>query len=206
MARNNNAFGRERDEKALAKLTEAPWTARQLVKLGIYPNDDICRKRLNRMFHRDMVNRIGNVNLHGHDEIQWFCGQVSVRQHEAELSEMELGIRGVDEIRRLHDVDPDVRPDAEIVAQGVVLPWEHESSGGLNLRQIKEKMERYGDRHIIWTSKFESHLDKLARHCPSDKHLFTTFALAVEDFHGEIWVNRHGEKFRFEFTPTFTDK
>jgi hypothetical protein len=192
---NNNAFGRQRDEKGLAKLAEAPWTARQLVELGIYPNADICRKRQNRLFKRRFVNRIGNVNIHGHDEILWFCGQISNRQHEAEISEISLHVEGADEIRRLHDVDPDLRPDAEIVVGNYVLPWEHECSGGLNLRQIREKMERYADSQVVWTSKFESHLDKLARLCPSDKHRFTTFALAIEDFHGRIWVDRHGERY-----------
>jgi hypothetical protein len=203
--RNNNAIGRIRDEKAVAKLTEGPWTPRQLVALGIHPNTDISRKRLNRMRVREMVNCIGNVNLYGHDEKLWYCGQISCRQHEAEISEMALHVHA-DEIRRLYDVDPEFRSDAEIVSSGVVLAWEHESSCELNLKQIKEKMVRYGDRKVLWTCKFESWLDKLARHCPSDKHLFTTYALALEDFHGPIWVNRHGVRSIVRLTDQSTNK
>src|SRR5262245_15030756 len=105
---NNNAFSKQRDNKALAKLAEAPWTARHEVELGLYPNADICRKRNNRMYKRGLLNRIGNVNLFGHDEILWYCGQVSNRQHEAEISEMSLRVQGADEIRRLYDVDPEL--------------------------------------------------------------------------------------------------
>jgi hypothetical protein len=205
MGTNNNAFGRNRDEKAKTKLTEAPYTARQLVELGIHPNTDISRKRLNRMRIREIVNCTGIVNLYGHDEKLWYCGQISCCQHEAEISEMSLHVRA-DEIRRLRDVDPELHSDADIVAAGVVLPWEHESSCELNLRQIKDKMDRYGDRKVLWTCKFESWLDKLGRHCPSDTHLFTTFALAIEDFHGPIWVNKHGDRFPLQLTDQSTDK
>lgn len=77
--------------------------------------------------------------------------------------------------------------------------WEHESSCTLNIKQIKEKMARY-DRWkgwIIWTCDKLSWIDKLSRYATHDRHLFTTTELARQDFHAQIWVDRHGQTFSF---------
>ena len=168
----------------------------------MYPNVEIIRDRLPKL-KRYGVHKIGNVNILGNDEFIWFCGQLSNRQHEGEITEECLGIQA-DEIRRLYDVDQELRPDVEIVIGGKVIPLEHESCETLNLRQIKEKFERYGDNTVLWTCKTQRYLDKLASHATSDKHLFTLFSLAIEDFHGPIWVDRHSKLFSFPVSDSMS--
>lgn len=159
--------------------------------MGLYPTAEIARKRLNRLRKRRLVHRVGDVRLNETTEFLWFCGSLSCRQHEAEITEMLLQAHA-DLIRRLFDVDAELRCDAEIVVAGVSYPLEHESSGTLNLRQIREKMDRYGDRTVLWTCTKRSYLDKLAGYAPTTQHLFTLYPLAVERFNDAIWVDREG--------------
>jgi hypothetical protein len=139
------------------------------------------------------------VFLRGIQENLWFCGHVPNRQHEAELSEMSLRILDEGfEVKRLQDVDPDFRPDAEIHRDGrLLLYWEHEASGSLNLRQLRNKIERYGDRPVLWTCRNGTYLDKVARLATSDRHLFTTTELAMVHITDDVWVDRLGTRSTF---------
>ncbi len=194
MGTNFNRFGKQRTEEALVQLATIPLTPRQAVKRGLWPSAEIARRVLNKLRKRGRIKRIGDVNLFGNDEFLWYRGNIQHRQHEAEITEIQLGIKA-QEVRRLYEVDPEVRMDAVIVSNGVEIPWEHESSEKLNIRQIKEKMDRYGDKLVVWTCMSKTWLDKLTRFATSDKHMFTTFEHAVDDFHGPIWVDRHGNRF-----------
>lgn len=160
-----------------------------------------------------LVNRVGTVNLRGYWEFLWYVGKVNHRQHEGEMSEISLGIAKVGtEIKRLFEVDDQLRPDAEIYVNGVLsYYWEHEASGSLNLKQIQAKFERYGGQnvYVLWTCRNRTYLDKLARHATTDRHLFTTTELAMERFHEDIWVDRNGKTYSLPFTdrtsPMSTD-
>lgn len=165
----------------------------------MWPNEDIGRKRLNILEKRGLVKRQGSVNLTGAWEFLWYCGDIQSEQHEAEMTEIQLGIE-VDEIYRLTDTRLGLHEDGDIVFGDQIIPWEHECSGKLTNSQIKEKMNRYGDQPVLWTSTSPTNLDRLTRFCPSDKHLFTTYDLAVEDFHGEIWVDRKGKRFSLPYS------
>lgn len=157
------------------------------------------RKLLKRLETDGLVTDNGYVNLNGFDEKLWYCGTISKSkvQHEGEISEILLGVKCLD-YRRLQDVDPAFRADVELETEPYgLVPWEHECGGGTNIKQMQEKFRRYGDRLVLWTCLSDSHLDKLCRQCPSDKHLFTTTAHAIADFHGPIWVDRKGERWSF---------
>lgn len=151
------------------------------------------RRILHKLEKKGLVRDVGNVFVNANHEHLWCCHPIQDRQHQGEISEIQLGIKA-DGIRRLYETNQEYRADAEIVFGQEVVAWEHESSCALNLRQIREKMERYDDwpGRIVWTCVRPSWIDKLSRFATHDRHRFTTFDLAREDFHGAIWVNRHG--------------
>jgi hypothetical protein len=154
------------------------------------------RRILHKLEKQGFVKDVGDVLVKENWEHLWCLHHIQDRQHQAEISEISLQVKA-DEIRRLYETDQTYRADAEIVLGENTIAWEHESSCNLNLRQIREKMARWHEwpGGIIWTCKIPSWIDKLSRYATHDRHLFTTYELACQDFHGEIWVDRNGKRF-----------
>jgi hypothetical protein len=156
----------------------------------------VARRCLKKLHDKKLINFVGLVCLSddGSEEKLWFCGDISNPEHEGQMSQIQPRIRA--DVRRLQAVDPEYRADGEIVAGPNVILWEHER-GTLNVKQIREKMERYDNYKggIIWTCTSERWIDKLARYATHDRHLFTTYQLAAENFHGLIWVDRNGKQY-----------
>jgi hypothetical protein len=157
--------------------------------MGLYPNTDVARKRLNKMKRRGLIRAIAYVDLHGKREQLWFCGFLRQPHHEAEITEIEIGINAP--VRRYLSVQTENHCDAEILLDEAI-PWEHESCGKSNRRQIQQKMRRLGDRKVLWTCRNHAVIDRISAMAPSS-HLFTTTALAMEKFHEDIWVNCDGD-------------
>src|SRR5688572_6546499 len=119
---NNNAFARLRDGRILWLLERHPTTARMLVEIGFFRTKARASKRLRRLVERKKLRLVGTVSMSDGRPEHVYARGMHVKAdnvlHEVQVSRVCFEI-DADEVRRgPGEVDPALRPDAELLING----------------------------------------------------------------------------------------
>lgn len=115
--------------------------------------------------------------------------------HEYLLTRFFAALHPHGEVIRNYDVDPDLRPDAELSLSGMVFNVELDTG---SMRGLKRdgRFELYGDTGpVLWVcAGGAQRMENMRLQAPNDGHWFTTLDAVEASPWGKIWTNRQGHK------------
>jgi hypothetical protein len=198
---SSNLVARRRDALLLWFLLRHPSTAGMLAGIGLFPSRKKATRRLRKLERRRVVRCLGSVALkdgrpeHVFGRGRWKSDNLL---HEVQLTRVCLKMHA-DELRRgAGEVDPLLRPDAELRINGERYFLEMDLGSMSYPDVIRKRFAGYrGCRDLVlWISPTVSRMEGLRRHAGMlrDIALFTTLDQALADPHGAIWVDVNGER------------
>jgi hypothetical protein len=198
-ARNSNAVSHERDAKLLWFLSHHPATAGILAGIGLFPTRKKASKRLRRLAERRQVRLLGTIPFtggrpeHVYGRGRWKADNL---HHEVQLTRVCLKIDAEEVRRGAGQVDPDIRPDAELFIRGERYFLELDCGTMSYADVVRKRFPKYRltDDVVLWVCP------SLARHkglrCRAtvlrSTALFATFPDVLRDPHAPVWVDVDG--------------
>jgi hypothetical protein len=197
----SNARARQRDALLLWLLLRHPATAGMLAEIGIFPSRKKATRRLRKLQRRRLVRCLGSVALkdgrpeHVYARGRWKSDNLL---HEVQLTRVCLKL-DADELRRgVGQVDPTLRPDAELRINGDRYLLEMDLGTMSYPDIVRKRFIRYRECSdlVLWVSPTEHRMEGLRRHADMLRAiaLFTTLERAVGDPHGAIWTDVDGRR------------
>lgn len=197
--RHCNAFARERDARVLWLLGLHPVTAAMLVRLGWFPTRNKAIRRLNRLVGKGRIRLVGTVCRKTGRPEHVFCRwrpKTDQMLHEVELTDLCLRLDAGRIVRGPGVTDTYVRPDAEVWINGRVYYLELDRATTGSGKIERDRFRKYeGCPHLsLWVCPTEARRESLRARAAGVRAgaLFATFAQAVADPHGPVWVDFDG--------------
>ncbi len=199
--RRSNAFARERDAQILWLLERHPATAEMLVAIGLFGSKARATKRLRRLAGRKLVRLAGTVAMsdgrpqHVYCRCRWLKPDNLL--HEVLLSRLCFRIHA-DEVRRgLGEVDPDLRPDAELLIGGqrYLLEFDRGTMSYQVVAKTRFEKYRFCRDLVLWVCQTQARMEGLRKRAEPIRGtgLFTSLEQALREPHAAIWIDFDGE-------------
>jgi hypothetical protein len=198
---SSNALGRRRDAALLWLLERHPATADMLVEVGFFTSAARAGKRLRRLVRTRQLRVAGTVALKGGRPAHVYCRYFSAVKadnllHEVQVSRICFKVHA-DEVRRgPGEVDPDLRPDAEVWISGqrYLLEFDNATTGYDVVVQRRFTKYRSCPYLVLWVCATEPRTEGLRRRAEMIREtaLFTTLDRALADPHAAIWTDFDG--------------
>jgi predicted transcriptional regulator len=199
--RSSNDVARRRDAQILWLLERHPATARMLAGIGLFPAAKKATRRLSRLSKRGLIRRLGTVSLKdGRPEHVYCRGRWKADNllHEVQLTRVCLKMHAEVVRRGSREVDPFLRPDAELLIGGKRFFLEIDLGTMSCPDVVQNRFGKYRGTQdfVLWVCASARRME-LLRHSAEvirEIALFTTLDLALDNPHAPIWVDFDGER------------